>query len=86
MTKIDKITNLCANQYKLTADTVEWSLNRISISGGNFNKEINCRHSSLDPDPKRRKLVSFDVKTIVKKYFPEVGTSLRLVLRLTCGL
>ncbi|KAL5270779.1 hypothetical protein ACHWQZ_G001449 [Mnemiopsis leidyi] len=44
---------------------------KIVRQGGNFNKEINCRHSSLDPDPKRRKLVSFDVKTIVKKYFPE---------------
>ena len=41
-------------------------------SGGTFNSEVECRHNSLDPDPKRRKLVSYDVKTIFSKYFAQV--------------
>jgi len=44
---------------------------KIVRQGGSFNKEVECRHNVLDPDPKRRKLVSYDVKTVVSKYFAQ---------------
>jgi hypothetical protein len=49
------------------------------IAGGAFNKEVECKHNCLDPDSKRRKLVSYDVKTIVSQYFPQVDAVLSTV-------